>query len=79
MAAGDILLDTSGNEILDADGNRQIDDGAGNGCCCGCPDRLLVVLHKIHRHRFQPRSLHRSSHERTGSRPGQQLQLELDL
>lgn len=35
MAAGDILLDSEGNRILDADGNVMLSDGAGDACCCG--------------------------------------------
>ena len=35
MAAGDRLLDASGNVILDSIGNVQFSDGAGDGCCCG--------------------------------------------
>ena len=34
MAAGDILLDASGNRILDADGNVRLSDGVGDACCC---------------------------------------------
>jgi len=35
MAAGDGLLDATGNLMLDASGNAMLDDGAGNSCCCG--------------------------------------------
>ena len=35
MAAGDAMLDASGNEILEADGDAQLSDGAGDDCCCG--------------------------------------------
>jgi hypothetical protein len=35
MAAGDRLLDSSGNVILDASGNIMLSDGAGDACCCG--------------------------------------------
>lgn len=39
MAAGDRLLDPSGNKILQADGDAHKMDGAGDECCCGCdPD-----------------------------------------
>jgi hypothetical protein len=38
MAAGDVLLDPDGNVILDDDGNVMLSDGAGDDCCCGCPD-----------------------------------------
>lgn len=37
MASGDVLLDASGNEILEADGDAQLSDGAGDSCCCNDP------------------------------------------
>lgn len=36
MAAGDRLLDSSGNVILDVSGNVQLSNGTGDICCC-CP------------------------------------------
>lgn len=36
MAAGDRLLHTSGQRILDATGNRVLSDGAADECCCMC-------------------------------------------
>lgn len=39
MSAGDILLDSDGNRMLDtADGALHLSDGAGDDCCCDpCP------------------------------------------
>ncbi len=34
MAAGDVLLTPDGEKILDAFGNVQLSDGAGDDCCC---------------------------------------------
>jgi hypothetical protein len=49
MAAGDKMLDSSGNVILDSSGNEQLDDGSGNSCCCavscvGCANSTSCVI-----------------------------------
>jgi len=46
MAAGDRLLDASGNVILDSSGRVQLSDGSANTCCCcgGPPTSATVTV-----------------------------------
>ncbi len=46
MAAGAIVLSSSGKRILTASGNRLVSDGAGNRCCCQCED-CERALHSV--------------------------------